>query len=88
MFDKMKYIILDSTSRGPRPFIFAETETHNEFVARVKNMDEIVVGAGFVQIHYQNRALECFGRSVSLDVKSRPEDSNLINRLLGVDVST
>ena len=75
-----KYIIIDKGWIAP--IVFSELLTHAE-VARA--LGGTVIGAGFCQITEQGR-YECYGKSVSLGIKSDEEsDAKILNKELGVD---
>lgn len=76
----MKYII---TYHGS-PIIFPESETHSD-VARTVG----AISGGFVKISpvYDVKkdvqiVAECYGESISLGLKSRPEDSAILTSFL------
>lgn len=76
--NKMKYIVVDNGS-WIDPYIFSEAVQHFEMAS---NIHGDVISAGFV--YWTPNGLECYGESISLDVKSRPEeDSKMINKMLG-----
>lgn len=75
---QMKYIVVDN-GMYDTPIIFDEATEHS---AMLSNVAGTLVSAGFVS--FSKEGLQCFGKSVSLDIKARPkEDSALINRLIG-----
>ena len=77
--NKMKYIIVDN-GMYDTPIIFNEATNHSVMAAAVPGK---VVSAGFVV--FRPTGLECYGRSVSLNINSAGEvDSKLINKMLGV----
>ncbi len=72
---KLKYVVID----GPYAdelFIFQDHITHADFVQLMRTTPKYVLGAGFI------RNGQCFGESVSLKVKSRPEDTELFSKLM------
>lgn len=75
---KMKYIIVDN-GQWEAPVIFDEATQH---YTMAQNVFGEVVAAGFVV--FRPEGLECYGESISLGIESRPEDSKLINKMLGV----
>ncbi len=86
MFNKMKYIVIDGLM-AETPYIFPDSVQHS-YVAQAlsSGANNVVISAGFV-VHRAD-GMQCYGRSVSLDIDSRPDvDSALINRLLGLDIS-
>lgn len=81
---RLKYII---TEHGNFALFSEGLESHNVIASRVFGK---VVGAGFATIAVgykepetghddRNINVHCFGRSVSLDMDSRPEDEKIIN---------
>jgi hypothetical protein len=76
-----KYIIVKS-SEGTYPFLFSKSITHSFFYSTVKKAipgsNPSVVGAGFAQIS-ANGNIYCYGESISLNVKSNKEDSDIFN---------
>lgn len=82
MFNKAKYIVID-TGLNDEMIIFSFTLNHND-VAR--NFDGKVISAGFIQFSSENDEVvaSCYGESVSLGIKSKPETDNIIAaQLLG-----
>ncbi len=78
--DNMKYIIVEGAYGYPTAYIFSDNVQHADMAQQVNKADK-VLGAGFVT--YGPDGLVCFGRSVSLDIKSRNEiDTKIINREL------
>lgn len=76
---KMKYIIVDN-GQWDAPVIFDEFTQHFTVAA---NTPGEVISAGYVQ--FMPTGLECYGESISLGIKARPEiDSKMINKMLGV----
>ncbi len=69
---KMKYVIMD----GAFPRLFTECEQHID-VARRSNG---ATSAGFC--HIVNGNVEVFGESISLNLKSHPDDAFLIQKML------
>lgn len=90
---RSKYIIIDTGSYA-LPVVFSELATHAD-VARALGAQDIL-GAGFCYIQVceikyndndtgQEPRYVCYGESVSLKVKSRPEeDARILNKYLGV----
>lgn len=80
--NEMKYIIVDD-GMMEKPVIFDDATDHSQMASDLFGFKKDVVSAGFVS--FSKDGLQCYGRSVSLNIKSRPEeDSKLINRMLGV----
>lgn len=88
---RMKYIILGRTKYvGERPYIFSELDQHVDVAILMvgemcsQQLKDMIVGAGFVS--HTRDGMQCWGRSESLDVDSRPEeDSKLINRFFDIE---
>ena len=94
---RMKYIIIDN-GLEELPFIFSDLVNHNDMERALQRLVHgDTVSAGFVVIkheevgsHYMEgdptfeTHFVCYGESISLDLKSRPEDSDVLNRVLGV----
>jgi len=82
MFSKAKYIIV-ANSTIELPYVFPELVKHSDLARLVtKDTTLTVVGAGFCHVS-NTGSYECYGDSSSLGVKSREEDSDLLNRMLG-----
>lgn len=84
---KTKYIIVEDSSGIECPILFPEFLQHNDIKNRI---DLKVVSAGFVSFGFNHHKCELvaspYGESISLKVKSRPEDKNLIEKfILGKD---
>jgi len=78
--NKMKYIIVEGAYNYPTSYIFPESIQHNAMASEVVGGTK-VLGAGFVS--FTKDGLQCWGRSVSLDIDSRLEiDTKIINREL------
>lgn len=74
----MKYIVVDN-GQWDAPVIFDEGVQHFNMA---QNIPGTLLSAGFVV--FTPDGLECYGESVSLGVKARPEeDTKLINRMIG-----
>ena len=69
MFDQLKYVIVEVLD-CELPIIFSNLIDHDTFIGRR------VISAGFVQTGAVGNAFEvnCFHESVSLGIKSRPEE--------------
>ncbi len=82
----MKYIMLQIELDGLKmnlPIIFPKVLVHKDMVFRIQHLlgaehrwDSEVVSAGFINMF----TLECHGRSESLDIDSRKEDTEIIKR--------
>lgn len=93
--DNMKYIIVgDDYLR--RVYIFSDNVQHADMARDVGatapeqsnlNKANVIVAAGFVRIQSnRNKSeCECWGRSVSLNLFSRPEDSDILNKEFGLN---
>lgn len=75
---KMKYIIVDN-GQWEAPVIFDDFTSHYNMA---ENIPGKILAAGFVV--FRSSGLECYGDSISLKIASRPEDSKIINKMLGV----
>lgn len=84
MYREQKYIITDKGGFA----IFSKNSTH---IAVAKGLYGEPVGAGFCNFavgYFTNKNgaentninIHCYGESLSLHIKSRPEDEELINR--------
>ena len=80
---KLKYIVTKNNNFA----IFSETSNHNDIA---RGLDGIPAGAGFCTIGidtpYLNAlrgnnsiSIHCYGQSISLKIKSRPEDEEIIS---------
>lgn len=81
---EMKYVVVDSFECGEQLFIFPKSVNHDQFAEVLsyikegtdRNWERIyrkVVSGGFTD------GKTCYGRSESLNVNSRPEDTKLLN---------
>lgn len=76
--EKMKYIVVDG-GLTECLYIFPEHIQHDVMLFRTGG---ILISAGFVVLTYDG--LECYGKSVSLKVESRPEiDTKLLKSFIG-----
>ncbi len=76
----MKYIVLDN-DLNVIPIIFPDFVKHDMIHMYLGGK---VISAGF--IHFIQGRLECYGESISLKVKARPEeDTELVNKMIGAD---
>ncbi len=90
MSEEVKYIVIKDRSGNETPIIFGPNFQHSEIADRIC-CGEDVVSAGFVGIQdleeYEEydsgllvkHKLYAFGKSISLNKKSREEDSDLLN---------
>lgn len=77
-----KYLVLD-TGDVIFPVLFPASITHDEFFKGFENQKKYTaVSAGFVSFLSTTKSLVCYGESVSMQLKSCPEDSVMVNRLL------
>lgn len=74
----MKYIILQTPS-GEATVLFPREFIHHWVASTMSPMP--VVAAGFVRL--AGGHIECYGRSESLRVSSRPRDTALVAQALG-----
>ena len=75
----MKYITYTNTSLDTPKFVLFENDTNHDMMARTIGARRIL-GAGFVSII--DGKFYVFGESLSLNVPSRKEDNNILNRSL------
>lgn len=81
MRGQMKYIILDGHLHDI-PVLFPASLEHAEMADDLKHLGE-PLSAGFVDLMYDGSGVSAHGRSTSLGISSRPEDSEIIGRFLG-----
>lgn len=55
--------------------VFAEPLTHHEVAGGFK-----VISAGFCHLDHRSLEWKCYGESISLTLKSLPEDSQLLTK--------
>ena len=94
MFDgKAKYIIVEYPMGADTPYVFPVWEKHSDVAERMRALPDRVLSAGFVSFSAECDTGNCpcaivyvtaFGDSISLGKKSRPEDSKLIAKALGI----
>lgn len=77
--DRAKYIILEN-SMLEVPIIFPMHVKHCDMAHMFRGIN--VLSAGFVQL--QEGQLVAFGESLTLKIQSRPEDTALLQRILGL----
>lgn len=80
MSSEMKYIIIDG-SMCEMPFIFPTLVDHDVMAKMVSNVGK-PVSAGFVDIDADG--IYAHGKSTSLGIKSRPFDTEVIERHMGI----
>jgi len=66
----MKYVITEYKNFA----IFSKTTNHSEIGIELFGKP---ISAGFC--HFENGKIKCYGESISLGLKSREEDSDIIN---------
>lgn len=80
----MKYIVFEEDGLEDI-VIFSKLVNHSDMASRIGKK---VLGAGFVRLGMDTASDHivgvCHGESISLNMKSRPEDSILLNRRLEV----
>jgi hypothetical protein len=80
----MKYIIVKNQFENENAIVFCDNIIHKH-VSRIHCVsDERVVSAGFFVLD-QNNVATAYGRSDSLDMESRPEDSEIISKMFLTD---
>lgn len=83
--NEMKYVVVSSEKQGEQLFVFPKNVTHQSFAEILskirhgegRNWERIFrepISAGFTD------GVKCYGRSESLDLASRPEDTALLQR--------
>ncbi len=78
----MKYIVY-KTNEGEVPLIFPNSFCHKGICKSIG--EDVIVSAGFIKQN-QDGYLECYGKSVSLKLKSRERhDTILINHYLSLN---
>lgn len=73
---KIKYITFD-TGLIEAIIIFPEYVMHRDI-----GIQGEILGAGFIEVI--DGQWNCYGESISLKVKSRPEDSKIANKYIGI----
>lgn len=81
MGPQMKYIILDGYLHDI-PVLFPASLEHAEMADDLKHLGK-PLSAGFVDLLPNGSGVSAHGKSTSLNMKSRPEDSSIIGRFLG-----
>lgn len=79
---KSKYIILQ-VGGMELPIVFTDLMAHADVARPLCAHRGEVIGAGFCYIN-DSGTYTCYGESIGLKVASRPEDSDILNRYLGV----
>lgn len=73
---KLKYIITTNMNCEEVPFLFGVMTDH-----KVAAGDSTVVGAGFCELFVDSNDcidVNCYGESIGLNIKSRPEDTGIV----------
>jgi hypothetical protein len=67
-----KYLVMSNGDHGEFAVIFSETESHDKMAQKLGGK-EFVLGAGQVSVGVISgrRCVACFGKSVTLNIKSR-----------------
>ena len=80
---KTKYIVFE-TANGIEDMVIFSILVQHDWVARGMGL---IVSAGFISVHTDfggDQLIECYGESISLNLKSRPEqDAKIAHRVLG-----
>ena len=76
---QMKYLMYDAAG-SERPILFAAEASHADMHKIVQGGFKLI-GAGFVSS--QNCPPRAYGRSTTLGISARPEDTGVIRRHLG-----
>ena len=76
----MKYIVIKDCQYTLREkiFLFPDAEMHSDFYSTIKNADMVLVSGGFVKM--VDDGVYCTGESISLRVRSRKEDTDLLRK--------
>jgi hypothetical protein len=72
----MKYIIV-KLGDTERPIVFASALTHSTVAHNLGFKGKSVISAGFINMD-PVEGLLCFGKSISLHLKSRPIDTGIV----------
>lgn len=76
----MKYIVIQ-TEQKDYAYIFPNFIQHIDFAVEIINKHDLqgtIVGAGFVV--YKDHQFSCYGKSMSLNIKSRENDTQIISK--------
>jgi hypothetical protein len=79
----MKYIVFKELGEE-KAIIFPSSLQHREVATKLISRNTIV-SAGFINNRSLDEDVQCFGDSYTLNIESRPQDSQLINDLLKRD---
>ena len=74
---KTKYIVFDNGLLDDM-LIFSDMQKHEDIARGLT-----VVSAGFLSIY--NNKISCYGESISLELKARPEDEKIAYRALALE---
>jgi len=77
--DKIKYVMFRNV-----PILFSDAFQHSDFKDIGEYGDE-PTSAGFVSFCAKTNKFECYGESLSLDLKSKPKDTHWVNKLFGLE---
>jgi hypothetical protein len=88
--NKTKYVVIDFNcgwgTTMEQMFIFSDLIKHNDFVYALEGTPE-VVSAGFISLRKDidgNMKVSAHGKSMSLGVESREQDTKIAAHLLGL----
>lgn len=73
----MKYIMFESPTGCEMPLLFPNFMNHKDIAQAVKNPKIKPLSAGFVSVN-PTGFVTAYGKSISMNMKSRIEDSNII----------
>ena len=81
----MKYIIFKQLNEE-FPVLFPSTIKHSDMNKAVKQacFNPQAVSAGFVMPDYDNDCVRCFGDSMTLNLPARSQDTQIVNKYLGL----
>ncbi len=83
--NEMKYVVVASEEQGEQLFVFPKNINHDYF-AEILSYIKIDVGNELDSVYREpisagfTDGLNCYGRSESLDLGSRPEDTELLKK--------
>lgn len=87
---RMKYVIIE-THMCAVPIVFSELQQHSDVAhafarqpGEGETYKDVIIGAGFCIVNADGM-FQCYGESISLNVKSRGEpDSKFLNKYFGI----
>jgi hypothetical protein len=79
---KTKYIIAD-IHPCITPILFSSVVGHDDIARQMNLRPDQIVSAGFCFVSYDTGLYICEGESIGLKKKSRPQDTEFINKYLG-----